>query len=67
MHDLNPALASVRRANLKGFLLCRRDDDLLELEWRGVIQWVDGRGGAPGGYWAVRSRASVVQGLDVFV
>lgn len=57
--DLNPALTSVRRANLRGSLLCLRTDDLLELEWRGEIQWVDGGGTSPGGYWAVRRSAAV--------
>ncbi len=46
------ALLLVRRANLRGHLLCRRTDALFELEWRGTIQWVSGRGTAPGGYWA---------------
>jgi hypothetical protein len=50
--QLTDALTLVRRANLRGWLLCRRTPALLELEWRGQIQWVSGRGTGPGGYWA---------------
>lgn len=67
MRDLNPALTSVRRANLNGHLLCQRTAELLELEWRGEIRWVDGGGTAPGGYWAVRKSVAVhsVVGAEV--
>lgn len=54
-------LNAVRRANLEGRLLCRRNDELSELEWRGEIVWVSGGALAFGGYWAARrSYASTV-------
>lgn len=65
MRDLNPALTSVRRANLNGQLLCQRSEDLTELEWRGEIRWVDGGATAPGGYWAVRRSVAVHSALEV--
>lgn len=59
MTKLSDALQQVRRANLHGWLLCRRTDALFELEWRGAVQWVDGRGTSPGGYWAPRASSAV--------
>ena len=50
--EITDALTLVRRANLRHQLLYRRTAALLELEWRGQIQWVSGRGSDLGGYWA---------------